>query len=296
VHVLFCSDPFDAALPDEAYAAEAAAAEAAGLTLGLIDYEALVAGDLPRAIRKVRDPHPQALYRGWMLKPAHYGALHAALARREVHLVTTPAAYRSSHYLPDSYPAIEAWTPRSIWLSREDGLGLDRVMAALACFEGGPLVLKDYVKSYKHAWEEACFIPDSADRAGVERVVSAFLEWQGEELNEGLVFREFVELASIGAHPQSGMPLTKEYRAFVWRGEVVAIYPYWEATSYEDTELPLGWLEEVVSGVESPFFTLDFAQRRDGGWLVIELGDAQVAGLPPSAEPEAFYAALAAGL
>ncbi len=290
---LFCSDPFEPTLPDEPYLAEAAAAEAAGFEVGLIDHEALVAGDLPRAIRKLRDPRPEALYRGWMLTPTQYAALHAALAEREVHLVTSPAAYRRCHYLPDSYPAIEAWTPRSVWLPRAEGLELDRIMAALASFGGSPLVLKDYVKSCKHAWEEACFIPDSADRAGVERVVNNFLEWQGEGLNEGLVFREFVELAAIGTHAQSGMPLTKEYRAFVWRGQLVAVYPYWEASSYEDTELPQEWLGELVGGVASPFFTLDFAQRREGGWLVIELGDAQVSGLPPSAEPAAFYAALA---
>lgn len=290
--VLFCCDPFEPRSPEEAFAAEAAAAEAAGFEVGLIDYEALAAGDAARATRKVR-AQGEALYRGWMLTPARYAELHAALDARGVRLVTAPAAYRRCHYLPDSYPAIAPWTSRSVWLPESGGLEPERIMAALAPFEGRPLVLKDYVKSCKHAWEEACFIPDSRDERAVERVVRNFLEWQGEGLNGGLVFREFVDLAAIGTHPQSGMPLTKEFRAFFWRGGELAVYPYWDAASYEDTELPREWLAEVAAKVESPFFTLDFAERAEGGWLVIELGDAQVAGLPPSAEAGSFYAALA---
>lgn len=56
----------------------------------------------------------------------------------------------------------------------------------------------------KHYWNEACFIPRASDRSAVERVVSRFLELQGQELAEGLVFREFVPLAIVGKHPQSG--------------------------------------------------------------------------------------------
>lgn len=295
MRVLFCGDSLDPKVPEPEFVDQVAAARAAGFEVGLIDQDALVAGDLSGALRRVRGSGP-ALYRGWMLSPARYGELHAGLEERGLGLVTSPEAYRRCHYLPESYPAIEAWTARSVWLPQAEGLGQERIMAALADFEGAPVVLKDYVKSCKHSWEEACFIPDSGDRAGVARVVGNFLEWQGAELNEGLVFREFVELAGIGSHPESGMPLTKEFRAFVWQGELLEVYPYWEAGGYPDTELPREWLAEVAAKVESPFFSLDFAERREGGWLVIELGDGQVAGLPPSAEPEGFYAALAGAI
>ncbi|MET9532494.1 hypothetical protein ABZY02_18320 [Streptomyces sp. NPDC006649] len=35
----------------------------------------------------------------------------------------------------------------------------------------GPGIVKDYVKSRKHEGEQACFIPDLADPAGLSRVV-----------------------------------------------------------------------------------------------------------------------------
>ena len=68
-------------------------------------------------------------------------------------------------------------------------------------------MLKDFVKSRKHEWAEACFIPSASDRASVERVVRRFLELQDDDLSEGLVFREFVEFEPLGRHPKSGMPL-----------------------------------------------------------------------------------------
>jgi len=37
---------------------------------------------------------------------------------------------------------------------------------------------------------------------------------------------------------------------------------------------------------------MDVAQHIDGSWMIVELGDAQVAGLPERMDVAAFYAAL----
>jgi hypothetical protein len=37
---------------------------------------------------------------------------------------------------------------------------------------------------------------------------------------------------------------------------------------------------------------MDVARRTDGRWIVVELGDGQVAGLPDDADPGRFYGAL----
>ena len=44
--------------------------------------------------------------------------------------------------------------------------------------------------------------------------------------------------------------------------------------------------------LEFVFFTMDVARRVDGEWLIVELGDGEVAGLPDGADPAAFYRAL----
>jgi hypothetical protein len=47
----------------------------------------------------------------------------------------------------------------------------ERVAQALRPFGDGAIIVKDYVKSQKHYWAEARFIPSASDRAAVERVV-----------------------------------------------------------------------------------------------------------------------------
>ena len=74
----------------------------------------------------------------------------------------------------------------------------------LAMFAGGALTAKDYVKSAKHRWQEACFIPAGATREKFESVVEAFVRIRGESLNRGRVFREFVELLPVGKDVISG--------------------------------------------------------------------------------------------
>jgi hypothetical protein len=57
------------------------------------------------------------------------------------------------------------------------------------CARGHPAAV--LVKSRKHEWAEACYIPSAADRQQVECVVTRFLALQGDDLNKGLVFRVY---------------------------------------------------------------------------------------------------------
>jgi hypothetical protein len=215
VLIIYCADPLSPRQPDSEYRQEVAAAEAVGLEYGLVSYEALVDdGDAETAVRRIaaRTESVTAMYRGWMLRPARYTQLYEALAARGVLLLNDPAAYRHCHYLPEWYPAFEGQTPRSVWLQSSGGLSMDEIRHAVQSFGTSPLIVKDFVKSRKHEWEAACYIPSAADESAVERVVRRFLELQGDDLNEGLVFREFVSLEPLAIHAKSGMPLTKEWR------------------------------------------------------------------------------------
>ncbi|WP_437785502.1 ATP-grasp domain-containing protein [Sorangium sp. So ce1097] len=295
--LLFCSDPLVPRQPDSAFAGEADAARDLGLDIGLIDFEALVAGDSRAAVRRVPEAQGRsAVYRGWMLRPSVYADLHGALAARGVRLVNDPDAYAHGHHLPGWYPALEGHTPRSVWLPVNGDVAIDDVMSLLRPFGDGPVLLKDFVKSRKHEWAEACFIPAASDRAAVERVVRRFIELQGSDLEGGLVFREFVELAPAGRHPKSGMPLAREHRIFFLDGEPVASLRYWDEAEYEAETAAAAALRALAARVKSRFFTLDVAELLHGGWTVIEVGDGQVSGLPDHADRRAFYQALAARL
>jgi hypothetical protein len=293
-NILFCSSPMSAREVEPDYADEHAAALAAGFTVGFVDHELVASGDVVRAIRGARDIVGPTIYRGWMLKPVRYAALHAALTSRGVVLVNDPAAYRFCHYLPESYAAMEGRTPRTVWLPLVGEPDLDVVMHLLRPFGDGPLVLKDYVKSQKHYWNEACYIPRADDRAAVERSVRRFLELQGAELNEGLVFREFVPLKVIGRHPQSGMPLSAEVRTFWYDRRLALAEGYWHGFEDVSSAAPLDAFAELVARVPSRFFVMDLALRDDGTWIIVELGDGQVSGLQDPRSTTRFYARLSA--
>jgi hypothetical protein len=283
MRVLFCTDPLLERRPDRAFAPEVAAADAVGVTWSCVDFEALVAGDVGAALRRVQvsEAVEVAVYRGWMLPPAAYDALHAGLGARGLQLVNDPAAYRSAHLLPAALPYLGEDTPETVVLPREDGLQAPRIAAALARFGGRALVVKDYVKSRKHEWNDACFIRAADDGAEVRRVVGNFLERQGDDLVGGLVFRAYEPLVPLGNHPRSGMPLPREWRRFIADGRALV-------------EAPASEFAVLARRVPSRFFSLDLAERAAGGWTAIELGDGQVAGLPPRLDPEVFYRALAA--
>jgi hypothetical protein len=297
MRLLFCSDPFNSRAPDPAYEAEVAAASGLGLAYDLISYEALVYDSNPvKAVRQVEEQPDPALgiYRGWMLTPEQYTRLYDAITLRGVHLINDPTAYKHCHYLPESYAVIKEQTPRSVWI--EMPTDINSIMELLRPFGSSPLILKDYVKSRKHEWQEACYIPSASDREAIERVVNRFIELQGDDLNEGLVFREYVDFEPLATHSKSGMPLTKEFRIFYLDKKPVYWVEYWEEGNYEGAAPPLEAFDITAAKVRSRFFTMDVAQARDGRWQIVELGDAQVAGLPDNANVLSFYKAMLANV
>lgn len=296
LRVLFCADPTNARRPDPLYEVEFAAAQNLGITYDLIDFESLVYdGDASRAVRSVLAANgpTTGVYRGWMLRPGQYATLYAALESRGVQLLNDPEAYALCHHLPNWYPALREWTPASSWLQTDQNVPSEQIASLLRPFRGAPVIVKDFVKSQKHHWHEACFIPSSADRVNAERIVRRFLELQGPDLNEGLVFREFEQFVPLTAHSRSGMPLTREYRLFFLDSEPILTAEYWDEGDYDAQAPPLDQFRSIASLVGSRFFTMDVAMRTDGQWRVVELGDGQVAGLPDRADLPAFYRAVA---
>ena len=144
--------------------------------------------------------------------------------------------------------------------------------------------------------QDACFIPSARDADAVRRVATNFVELQSDNLTGGLVFREFVELEPLTTHSKSGMPLTREFRIFFLDGRPLVTAEYWEEGEYGGELPPAGIFSDVAAQVHSRFFTMDVARRSDGRWIIMELGDAQVAGLPERLDPQQFYLELFARL
>ncbi len=299
MRIVFCSDPLEIRKPDPLYETEVAIAKDLNLAWSLISFEDLVyEQDAVKALQRIPTQQEEeiGLYRGWMLKPAQYQQLYDALLNKGIRLINDPASYVHCHYLPESYPVIESLTPKTVWLKKRSDISMAEITPLLRIFGDRPIIVKDFVKSQKHYWNEACYIPSVADSGAVERVVHRFLELQGDDLNEGLVFREFIEFEPLTAHSKSAMPLTKEYRIFFLDGEPIYSVEYWEEGDYQGVVPRIEQFQQIAQKVKSRFFTMDIAKRLGGEWMIVELGDAQVSGLPDRADVNAFYSALAAKL
>lgn len=266
------------------------AALKAGFSVVLYDHDSLVRGKI--IVSQTTHTGP-AILRGWMMKPSSYGAMFSHLLERGIRLLTSPEAYRYCHHLPEWYSALSSITPKSVWVSGSPP-SVDACISALGALDSESAIVKDYVKSWKHDWHEACYIPKTADSEVARKVIGNFINYQGSDLNEGVVLRAFEQFQQLGSHPDSGMPLSVEFRVFVFRGELLISIPYWPEIGTSVAFDPK-MLHPIVALNPSPFNTADFALTENGRWRLVELGDGQVAGLQGCA-PETFYSSLSSAL
>jgi len=188
VILLVPSDPLNDRRPDEYYAGDAAAAKELNWTVGFVDHDALGAGDANSAVRRMSGTSDRAVYRGWMIRSEHYAQLEAALTAKDVRLYTDSEQYRKAHELPGWYSIFRSHTAPSVWLTAP---GTEGVLELVKTLPPGPAVVKDWVKSMKHYWDEAAYIPDVRDSDAVMRVAQRFLELRGDDLVGGIVVRSF---------------------------------------------------------------------------------------------------------
>jgi hypothetical protein len=315
LRVLFCADPLRPTRPDQHFASEAELVRSLGGDVALIDHDELLAStdgdadravkdadravkdadravkDADRAVRRVPGDSGPWWYRGWMIPSAVYGRLAEALRRKRIQLRVDPGRYRVAHELPGWFSSLVPVTPHSVWIPWSRGqVPTEDDVASLARGLGGrgPAIVKDYVKSRKHEWEEACFIPDLADLAHATAVVARMVELQGDLLNGGIVLRRFEPYRREGGR-------TVEARVWWVDGKPVMVSAHPDTPGLS-TEPDLRVVAPLVESLGCPFVTTDLAQRTDDGrWRVVELGDGQVSDLPAGADPTPVFAGLQQG-
>ncbi|GAA1188223.1 ATP-grasp domain-containing protein [Kitasatospora gansuensis] len=277
--IMLPADPLTPGRPDPHYLPEARRVEELSGGFVLLDHDALLAGDVRAAVRRVPAGGGPLWYRGWMVPVPAYAALAEALAERGRPLLTSPASYADAHELPGWYPVFEGCTPDSVWVPGLAGPTPEQLAEAARQLGGhGPAIVKDYVKSRKHEWAEACYVPELGDRAGLARVVGRFVELQGEFLTGGVVLRRFEEFRK----DTSGRAV--EARVWWLDGEPVLVGPHPDCPD-ADVRPELDGIRQLVRALGCRFVTTDLAQAADGGaWRVVEVGDGQVSDLPRGAD------------
>lgn len=208
-----------------------------------------------------------------------YKELYKDLELQGSRLINSPQEHA---YIADFgwYEDLEGLTPRT-WFRLCDIQG-----------EQGPFVLKGRTNSRKHRWRELMYAES------FEEARETCFCLQGDPLidQQGVVFREYVPLRSFGEQ-LNGLPFSNEWRLFFLRGALLAYGYYWsnQDEGYETS----GWVaflnqglpfaKEAASKVQAPFFVLDVAETREGGWIVIEVNDGQMSGLSKVDPGELYY-------
>jgi hypothetical protein len=67
---------------------------------------------------------------------------------------------------------------------------------------------------------------------------------------------------------------------------------HWDEGDYGGAKPDLELFSEIGQRIDSNFFTMDIAKKKDGEWMIIELGDGQVSGLPENTNKDDFYESL----
>lgn len=157
---------------------------------------------------------------------------------------------------------------------------------------GYPLFLRSDQGSAKHDYEHSCCLKSEEGLLGH---LGCLIEWHllRDLWPRAIVFRELLPLnAPFKAF--IGLPIAKERRYFVDEGKVMCHHPYWPEGAIEQgrghSNLPDGWqkmLAEISIEDEGEiacltrmaedfaeaipgFFSVDFAQKTDGQWVMID--------------------------
>lgn len=165
--------------------------------------------------------------------------------------------------------------------------------------DDGSFVLKGATNSKKFNWKTHMYAATRKDAFDVyDRLMDDGLISQQQ-----IYIRRFVPLVTY-YEDIIGLPVTREFRFFVYDGEILCGGYYWanhapeleervKAEELDPANVPRPFLEQVMRkiGRKVMFYALDVAQTAAGDWIVIELNDGQMSGLSTN-DPKLLYSRL----
>ena len=142
-----------------------------------------------------------------------------------------------------------------------------------------PFIVKGRTNSKKHDWDTLMYAETK------KRAIEIAYELSKDALvgNQGIVYRKYEKLITyeVGIN---GLPFTKEFRFFFYKGQILSYGYYWIIADNIDIELDDdGYIfaQKIGNIVKDyvNFYVIDIAQKENGDWILIELNDACMSGL-----------------
>ena len=263
--ILFPSDYSDKSVVDSSFGDEYQAAfSQTNLSVALFDQKVFDEQGIVR-VELETDPAvtPITVYRGWMMKPEQYSSFFKQLGDQGVRLINTPEEYANLHLFPNSYEKLKEVTPKTL-VFKSDDVSYEKVVEAFDRF-----IIKDYVKSVK-GFDFPVPIESSISREEFATLLERFRYFRGDLFTGGYVFKQFVDYKRYG-------DTTNEWRCFYLNHRILTYSR--NSGQHKTCPYPSWGILTSCSNLGSPYYTIDFAELEDGGWVVIETGDGQVSGL-----------------
>ncbi len=221
------------------------------------------------------------IWAGFIPSQAKYEAVYRVAADKNICLVNDPSQHQTVLEFDRYYPLLGDLTPLSMTITSVN-----------ECQEAGgklgfPVFVRGAVKSNKTLGWDAC-VANNTDELSyiVEQILSLPHRARGRA-----IIRKLVKLRSRSLMP-GNFPRTREYRLFVYGNRVLACGYYWDEfeDEFELTATDRSSLTELAiaaaTRVNVPYIIVDVGQLESGDWIVIEVGDAQFAGMSHVSIPE----------
>jgi len=211
----------------------------------------------------------------------YYRELEADLANKGSRLLNS---HREHDWIAsfDWYHYLKEYTPRT-WMEREFQY----------CDIDGPFVIKGACNSRKQQWSTHMY---AEDRKALYDVASLLIN---DPLigPQGLIYREYVPLKLVERCSIYKQPFVNEWRFFFHKETLLSYGYYWtgcstpEKFNITDEAIELAHKIASICAEHTTFFVLDLAEKEAGGWILIEVNDAQQSGLSNNS-PEDLYSNL----
>lgn len=222
----------------------------------------------------IQEREQVAFWIGYIPDPERYQAVYDAALKKGTRLVNAPDEHLRAMEFHRFYPLLGEITPRSMVLTSAHECA--RIEEEL----GYPVFIKGTIQSRKQDGWSVCV---AADREEAVQRVGDLLHREVRSRGSVIV-RELVQLKHT-RHVRNEFPAGREFRVFVLHGEVVEMGYYWGdpdelshlAPGEKETIYALA--SEAARRVSVPYLTVDIGQMANSQWIVIEVGDAQFAGL-----------------
>jgi hypothetical protein len=246
-HFLFPASPLNGRMIDEAFQDQAIALKQAGFNTSVMDVDG-------GRIRPAVEPGAVCVYRGWMMNIREYLDYETAVVANQATPITATNQYVTAHWLPNWYPILSRWTPQTEVFPLESA-SIANLTDACKQLGWAKFQIKDYVKSLKTAGGSVAIEPGQ-----VPEIVANMEKYRGT-IEGGICVRQWEEF-----FPHS------ETRYFVINGRY-----FGQDIAFDTRAMRI--LDAIKERIPSPFWSVDIAQRRDGEFRIVEIGDGQVSDL-----------------